>query len=47
VGSPDGCRSASASVGTVGEANGNALAESLNGLVKTELIKKPGPVAHR
>jgi putative transposase len=33
----------SASVGTVGDAYDNALAESVNGLFKTELIKPRGP----
>jgi putative transposase len=32
-----------ASVGTVGDALDNALAESVIGLYKTELIKPPGP----
>jgi putative transposase len=33
----------SGSVGTVGDAHDNALAESVIGLFKTELIKPPGP----
>jgi putative transposase len=37
----------SGSVGTVGDAYDNALAESLIGLFKTELIKPRGPLAHR
>ena len=36
-------RGISASVGTVGDAYDNALAESVNGLFKTELIKPRGP----
>jgi len=32
-----------ASVGTVGDSYDNALAESINGLYKTELIKRQGP----
>jgi putative transposase len=32
-----------ASIGTVGDAHDNSLAESINGLYKTELIKRAGP----
>jgi len=32
-----------ASVGSVGDSYDNALAETINGLYKTELIKKQGP----
>jgi putative transposase len=32
-----------ASIGTVGDAHDNSLAESVNGLYKTELIKQQGP----
>lgn len=32
-----------ASIGTVGDAHDNSLAESINGLYKTELIKRDGP----
>jgi putative transposase len=32
-----------ASIGTVGDAHDNSLAESVNGLYKTELIKQRGP----
>jgi putative transposase len=38
-----GSRRVSASVGTVGDAYDNALAESVIGLFKTELIKPRGP----
>jgi putative transposase len=31
------------SVGTVGDSSDNALAESVNGLYKTELVRKRGP----
>jgi putative transposase len=43
AGTPDGCRGASAWVGTVDDAYGNAPAESVYGLVKIELIKPRGP----
>lgn len=32
-----------ASIGTIGDAHDNSLAESVNGLYKTELIKRDGP----
>jgi hypothetical protein len=36
----------SGSVGTVSDAYDKALAESVIGLIKTELIKQRGPLAH-
>jgi hypothetical protein len=34
-----------ASVGSKGDSYGNALAETINGLYKTEVVRKEGPVA--
>ena len=35
------------SVGSVGDSYDNALAETINGLYKTEVIRRRGPLAHR